>query len=170
MLDHFEPSQIEDETLRQQFIVLVNLLEKALSENSLLKDENATLKDEITKLKGGQGRPPFGSSKAKAKSNDPLAQFKQPKPPSAASSHAAKAPSRKAAKNAKLTPDRVETLELEWATLPKDAQFKGYQEVVVQDVKFEATTILFRRAKYYSPAQTMAYTAALPSGYNAERS
>ena len=79
MLDQFDPSQIEDEALRQQFIGLLNLLEKALSENKQLKEETATLKDEITRLKGGQGRPPFAKGKAKTKNNDPLAEFKKPK-------------------------------------------------------------------------------------------
>lgn len=168
MLDHFDPSQIQDEALRQQFSLLVNLLEKALSENTQLKEEIATLKDEITRLKGGQGRPPFEPGKRKRKNNDPLAEFKQRKPSPAASSEADKDRSRKASKNANLTPDRVETLEMDKAALPKDVQFKGYEEVLVQDVKFETTTTLFRKAKYYSPAERMTYTASLPTGYSGQ--
>ncbi len=166
MLEHFDPSQIEDEALRQHFIVLVNLLEKALSENTQFKDEIAALKDEITRLKGGQGRPPFGSSKAKTKNNDPLSEFKPPK-----SSHSVlsdKDCSHKDSKNAKLTPDRIEILEMDRTTLPKDAQFKGYEEVLVHHVKFEATTVLFRKAKYYSEGERMTYTASLPSGYSGQ--
>ena len=165
MLDQFDPSQIEDESLRQQFIVMVNWLEKALAEIRQLKEENAALKDELTRLKGGQGRPPLPLSggKSKAKNDDPLAEFKLRKPPTPASPH--KDHSRKDSKNAKLVIDRVEILKLDKAELPKDAVFKGYEEVVVQDVKFEATTILFRRAKYYSAEQSMSYTAPLPTGY-----
>ncbi len=62
MLDELDPSQIEDPVLRQQFMALINLLEKALSENTLLKVEVQRLKDEITLLKGGQDRPPFKST------------------------------------------------------------------------------------------------------------
>ncbi len=163
MLDEFDPTQIEDESLRQQIIPLVNWLEKALAENRQLKEENATLKDELTRLKGGQGRPPLAPSKSKAKNDDPLAEFKNRKPPNPVSS--AKDRSRKDSKNAKLVIDRVETLKIDKAELPKDAVFKGYEEVLVQDVKFEATTILFRKAKYYSAEHNMAYTAPLPSGY-----
>lgn len=166
MLDQFDPSQIEDEALRQQFIVLVNWLEKALTENRQLKEEIAALKDELTRLKGGQGRPPLTGSKSKAKNDDPLAEFKNRKPPTIASPH--KDRSRKDTKNAKLVIDRVETLGLDKASLPPDAVFKGYAEVVVQDVKFEATTILFRKAKYYSAEQSMAYTAPLPAGYSGQ--
>jgi hypothetical protein len=166
MLDQFDPSQIKDEILRQQFMVLVNLLEQALAENHQLKEENAALKDELTRLKGGQGRPPFAKSTAKTKNDDPLAEFKLRKPPAPTSPD--KDHSRKDTKNAKLVIDRVETLGLDKASLPPDAVFKGYEEVVVQDVKFEATTILFRRAKYYSAAQSMAYTAPLPAGYSGQ--
>jgi cell division protein FtsB len=81
MLAQFDPSQIEDEALRQQFIVLVNWLEKALAENRQLKAEIAALKDENTRLKGGQGRPPLAGGKSMAKNDDPLAEFKQRKPP-----------------------------------------------------------------------------------------
>lgn len=166
MLDQFDPSQIEDETLRQQFIVLVNLLEKALAENRAQKEEIAALKDENTRLKGGQGRPLFAKNTAKTKNDDPLAEFKNRKPPTPAPQD--KDRSRKDSKNAKLTIDRVEILPLDKATLPKDAVFKGYEEVVVQDVKFEAITTLFRRAKYYSAEHNMAYTAPLPPGYTGQ--
>ena len=166
MLDQFDPSQIEDESLRQQFILLVNWLEKALAENRLQKEEIAALKDELTRLKGGQGRPPLAGSKNKAKNDDPLAEFKQRKPPTPTSQD--KDRSRKDSKNAKVVIDRVETLGLDKADLPPDAVFKGYEEVVVQDVKFEATTILFRKAKYYSAQHNMSYTAPLPAGYEGQ--
>ncbi len=63
MLDELDPSQIDDTLLRQQFVALINLLEKALSDNTMLKEENQRLKDEITRLKGGRGRPPFQPAK-----------------------------------------------------------------------------------------------------------
>lgn len=166
MLEQFDLPQIEDEALRQQFMVLVNWLEKALAENRELKEEIAALKDELTRLKGGQGRPPLSGGKNKAKNDDPLAEFKNRKPPTSASP--ARDRSRKDSKNAKLVIDRIETLKLDKAELPPDAVFKGYEEVVVQDVKFEATTILFRRAKYYSAEQSMSYTARLPTGYEGQ--
>jgi hypothetical protein len=153
MLDQFDPSQIEDEALRQQFMVLVNLLEKALAESRELKEENAALKDEITRLKGGQSRPPLDGGKNKPKKDDPLAEFKHHKPPTPAS--LPKDRSCKDSKNAKLSINRVETLKLDKAGLPEDAVFKGYEEVVVQAVKFEATTILFRKARCYSAEQNM---------------
>ncbi len=65
MLDEPDPTQIDDPTLREQFVALLNVLEKALGENSLLKVEVQRLKDEITCLKGGQGRPLLNQLKTK---------------------------------------------------------------------------------------------------------
>jgi len=36
--------------------------------------------------------------------------------------------------------------------LPVDAEFKGYEEVVVQDIKLTTDNVLFRKQKYYSPS------------------
>jgi len=157
MLDELDPSQIDDPVLRQEFVALINLLEKALGENSLLKVEVQRLKDEIIRLKGGQGRPPFQP----AKNHSSLSSEKD-------RSEAAPGytrPPKKEPKNAKLTIDRTETLKVDRQSLPQDAVFKGHQEVIVQDVLFQTETILFRKEKFYSPSQRLTYTAALPQGY-----
>jgi hypothetical protein len=46
--------------------------------------------------------------------------------------------------------------------LPADAQFKGYETVVIQDLIFKAETICFERAKYYSASTGKTYLAPLP--------
>lgn len=77
-----------------------------------------------------------GFSKGKSKSNDdPLAKFKQRKP--SAPSTSDKNYSLKESKNAKLTVDWVETLEICRASLLHGIHFKGYKEVLVQNVKFQ---------------------------------
>ena len=52
--------------------------------------------------------------------------------------------------------------------LPADAQFKGYKEVVVQDIVFKPNNIKFLKEVYYSPAENKTYLAELPSGYDGE--
>jgi hypothetical protein len=52
--------------------------------------------------------------------------------------------------------------------LPKDAKFKGYDRVVVQDIKFEAHNTLFLKEKYYSTSLNKSYLAPLPPGYEGE--
>ena len=51
MLDELDPSQIEDSLLRRQFVALINLLEKALSENTHLKRRTSLLKTKLPALK-----------------------------------------------------------------------------------------------------------------------
>lgn len=157
MLDELDPSQIEDPALRQQFVALINLLEKALSDNTLLKEENLRLKDEIRCLKGGQGRPPFKPAK-----NQPSLSCEKERGDAAPGYTR---PPKKDSKNARLTIDRTEILKVDRQSLPRDAQFKGHEEIIVQDVVFQTETILFRKEKFYSPSQRLTFTAQLPQGY-----
>lgn len=59
-------------------------------------------------------------------------------------------------------------LEVEADLLPEDAEFKGYEEVIVQDLKIETDNVRFRKKKYYSPSEGKTYTAPLPSGYEGQ--
>ena len=52
--------------------------------------------------------------------------------------------------------------------LPPDAVFKGYEDVVVQDVIFRTANVLFHKEKFYSPSQHQTYLASLPQGYRGQ--
>ena len=41
-------------------------------------------------------------------------------------------------------------MEIDPGSLPADAQFKGYADVVVQDIRLGTDNVLFHKAKYYS--------------------
>jgi len=64
--------------------------------------------------------------------------------------------------------DREEILKYPLELLPADAQFKGYEEVIVQDIKLTTDNVLFRKQKYYSPSEGKTYLAKLPLGYEGE--
>src|SRR5262249_7527918 len=57
---------------------------------------------------------------------------------------------------------------VERSQLPEDAQFKGDEEVVIQDIAFHTDTIKFRRETYYSKSQKRSYLAPLPAGYTGQ--
>ena len=59
-------------------------------------------------------------------------------------------------------------LKVEHERLPQDAQFKGYEEVIVQDIDFRTENIKFRKEKYSSPGQKQTYLADLPAGYKGQ--
>jgi len=59
-------------------------------------------------------------------------------------------------------------LQVDRAVLPADAQFKGYEEVVVQELCITTDNVKFRKEKFYSPSTGKTYLASLPSGYAGE--
>lgn len=52
--------------------------------------------------------------------------------------------------------------------MPEDAEFKGYEDVIVQDVVFHTDNILFHKEKFYSPSEQKTYLADLPQGYEGQ--
>src|SRR5439155_21626277 len=71
-------------------------------------------------------------------------------------------------KQARLTITREEVCRCDPATLPPDAVFKGYEDVVVQDVCITAAVIRFRKEKFYSPHAGQTFLAPLPAGYHGQ--
>lgn len=59
-------------------------------------------------------------------------------------------------------------LDLDRATLPPDAQDKGYEAVVVQELRIATENVRFLRKKYYSASRGKTYLAPLPDGYCGE--
>ena len=161
MLEDLDLSAIGDERIRQGFVLLLNLVEELKRENGELRAENQRLRDENNRLKGEQGKP-------KIKANTPKP------PPSTPSNYSSEKQRRtprewkKGSKTDQIRIDREQTLELDRTTLPEDAEFKGHEDVVVQDVVFGTDNILFHKEKYYSPSQAETYLAALPVGYEGQ--
>ena len=59
-------------------------------------------------------------------------------------------------------------VQVEHERLPPDAEFKGYEEVLVQDIDFRSENIKFRKEKYYSPGHKRTYLAEMPAGYQGQ--
>jgi hypothetical protein len=135
---------------------LLNLVENLEQENQELKRQNQQLRDEINRLKGEQGKPNIKPNKNKPGQYSSEKERKKPK---------------KRKKRSKK--DRIETHEsrvcyVNKSLLPMDAQFKGYDPVVVQDIEFKAHNTLFLKEKYYSSSLNRSYLAPLPPGYEGE--
>jgi hypothetical protein len=74
----------------------------------------------------------------------------------------------KRGKPARIAPDRTQQAVVDPASLPPDAEFKGYEEVLVQDVVIGTDNVLFRKEKWYAPSTGQTYLAPLPLGYQGE--
>ena len=158
MLEGFDPHTIQDiEGARQALLRLLDLVEELAGENRQLREELQQLRDENNRLKGEQGQPtvkPNQPSAAKCR-RDYSSERERRKPRER----------KTASKVSQIKVDREEVVQVAPAELPPDAKFEGYEDVVVQDIKFETDNIRFRKEKFYSPAQGKTYLAELPAGY-----
>lgn len=135
---------------------LLNLIETLQQENLTIKNQNQKLRDEINRLKGEQGMPKIKPNKNPPKQYSSERERKEPKKRE-----------KHCKKDCIKTHDK-QICRVDKSLLPKDAQFKGYDSVVVQDVKFEAHNTLFLKEKYYSPSLNKTYLAPLPPVYDGE--
>src|SRR3989442_2183347 len=151
MLEEFDPNTIEDEGLRQVFQYLMNLVESLSAKVAEQAEEIQRLRDENNRLKGEQGKPKIRPNKARADLSSEKERRKSK-------------PHHKANKQASIQIDRVEVVKVAPQDLPADAEFKGYVDVVVQDLDVRTDNIQFRKEKYYSPSHKQTYLARLPAG------
>ena len=129
---------------RRAIVQLFNLTEDLQTTIRQLRDENQRLRDENNRLTGEQGKPDIKPNK--------------PPTPPVSSDHSSEAERRKPRawhKESKL--DRIpinheETVRVDPALLPADAEFKGHEDVVVQDILIQTANVLFHKEKYYSPS------------------
>lgn len=157
MLSDFDINSITDLDEAIDFIrKLINLLETLNQQILELKRQNQELRDEIKRLKGEQGKPNVKPNKKKPKQYSSEKERKKSKK------------RKKRGKKDRIKIHKTQICSLDKSLLPKDAQFKGYDRVLVQDIKFEAHNTLFMKEKYYSPSLKKAYLAPLPAGYEGE--
>jgi len=125
-----------------------------------LRHEKQQLRDELNRLKGEQGQPKLKPNKkpASREAGNYSSERERYKPKAR----------HKASKKAALKIDREEVARVEPSRLPTDAEFKGYKEVIVQDLKIETDNVRFWKEKYYSPAEQKVYVAELPAGYEGQ--
>lgn len=158
-LENFDPNCIQDlESARRAIVILLNLVESLAAEKRALREENQSLHDEIHRLKGVTRKPLVNA-------NRPTQD--KPAPPNFSSEKERQVPQawRKSPKLAAIKIDREEVCKIDPSQLPGDAIFKGYEPVVVQDLKITTDNSRFWKAKYYSPSENKSYLADLPSGY-----
>jgi hypothetical protein len=151
-------AQIADPTLRRLIGRLLDRIEEVQAENAALREENQRLRDELARLKGLPPRPTFPTRSPSRLVTDHSSEHERHAP----------TPRQRRRKVDALVIHRRETLECDPATLPPDAQFKGYVEVTIQDVVLRADNVVFRRAKWYSPTTRRTSLAPLPPGYHGQ--
>ncbi|MDQ2996358.1 MAG: transposase [Chloroflexota bacterium] len=156
MLDDLDLSSIADDRMRELVVRLLNIIETVTADLRTAQAENQRLRDAIARLKGEQGQPPIKPNTPSAPAPDHSSERERHRP----------AERVKQGKRDQIVIDRTEPLAVDPAILPPDAQFKGYEEVVVQDVVIRTDNVLFRKEKWYAPSTGQTYLAPLPAGYH----
>lgn len=159
MLDKLNPQLIQDvEGARQAIIHILNIVEELKQENVALREENQRLRDENNRLKGEQGKPAIKASKKGGNhSSEKERQGKKERPKR-----------KKRRPHREVVIDREEKVRVPANELPADAEFKGYEAVVVQDLVIKTDNIRFLKEKWYSASEQRSYMAKLPAGYQGQ--
>jgi hypothetical protein len=156
---HTETASLSAPKTKDVFNGLLNLIDRLYSENESLREENQRLKDEVNYLKGEQGKP---NIKANTRKNDHSSE-QQRKGNDDSNKGAKKKKRQRKPKLANVKVDREQICPIDKSILPKDAQNKGYSDIVIQDIKIITDNVKYRREMYYSPSKNKTYLGELPS-------
>ncbi|MGA9223593.1 MAG: transposase [Pseudomonas graminis] len=158
MLDDLDLAGIQDERARALIVRLLNLIEDLSADLRAAQEEIQRLRDENNHLKGEQGKPTVKPNAAPPASTDHSSERERRQPTERV----------KRGKRATISVDREQTLPVDPASLPADAEFKGYEDVLVQDLVIRTDNVLFHKEVFYSPSLGKSYRAPLPRGYSGE--
>jgi hypothetical protein len=164
-LRDLDPDTIPDPGLREVFVLLAALVEQTVAEGAALREEIRQLKDEIRRLKCQPRRPHFPGPPAGRPFINPIQDHSSERERRAGEG---KKQRKKCRKLDRILIDRTETPKIDRSSLPPDARFKGYEEVVVQDLIVRTNNVRFRLAKFYAPSTGKTYRAPLPPGYEGQ--
>ena len=167
-----EIAQLESGAAQAIVKKLLHIIERLAGANNTLAGENQKLCDEINRLKGEQGKADIKANKKKDGDISSEAERKE------AESNAKKdlgtageteedaAGTKKRQREAKLPKiqiDREQICPLNKDGLPDDLEFKGYEDVVIQNLIITTDNVKYRREVYYSPSQHQSYRGELPA-------
>ena len=137
LLQTIDPKEIAEEQMRQTVEILLNLIEQLNLKVIELETENQKLRDENNRLKGEQGKPDIKANKKKGLKKDYSSEKERKKSKNY----------RKSSKKTEIKIDRSEIVEYTPEKLPEDAEFKGYQEVIVQDIVLKTDNVPHPKAE-----------------------
>lgn len=158
MLADLALHSIVEERTRELVRQVLNLLEDVRAALRAAQAENQRLHDAINRLKGEQGMPTIKANKPPQPSQDHSSEHERRKPKGWS----------KGNKTTRLPIDRDQVVTVAPASLPPDAECKGYEAVVGQDILFRTDNVLFHKAQFYSPSQPHISLAPLPQGYSGQ--
>jgi hypothetical protein len=140
-------------TLKTVLNEAMNLINTQHQQIQQLIKQNQDLKDEINRLKGEKGKPGIlpNTNKGLDISSEKHTQ--------------AKKEWKKESKKDIIKIDNKVHCPIDRDLLPADAQFKGYDKVISQDIIFKRNNTEYIVEIWYSPSQKKTFRSALPASY-----
>jgi len=124
MIDNIDLSKIQDENARELIKRLLNLIEKLSADLRDAQNEIQRMRDEVNRLKGEQGKPKIKGNTPKLVPTNHSSEKERSKPHER----------RRRSKKAEIHINEEKVVTVDPAIMPEDAKFKGYEDVVVQDI------------------------------------
>lgn len=152
---HINPNELNDiNGLKAALNLTLNYIDTLHQQIQQLAKQNQELKDEINRLKGEKGKPGIlpNINKAPDISSEKHTQSK-------------KEWKKKSKKDIIKIDNRVHC-PIDRDILPADAQFKGYDKVISQDIIFKRNNTEYIVEIWYSPSQKKTFRSALPASYS----
>jgi len=154
---NFRPDIPDEGSPSGSLPILINLVENLSEENEQLKIDNQKLRDEINRLKGEQGKPNIRGNKGGNKDKNLSSEEERKK-------RKGKKKKKSKRKKAKIAIDRTEVRKVDRSKLPADAEFKGYDCVVVQEILIKTDNVEYQKEVFYSASENRTYMGELPIG------
>jgi hypothetical protein len=167
-----ETAQLENSEGQSLVKKLLNIIERLASSNNTQEIELQRLRDEINRLKGEQGKPDIKANKKKDGDISSEAERKEAEANAkkdietgdgeSGENTDKKKKRQRESKLPKIIISREQACPLDKTDLPDDLIFKGYDDVVVQELIIKTNNIKYRREVYYSPSNNKTYRGELP--------
>ncbi len=158
MLAHIDLNAIADGNARMLIQELLNLVEDLAGDLRDAREEVQQLRDEVNRLQGEQGKPDVKGKTRKTRAQPHSSERERREPRER----------QQRSKKAQVHVGRETVLRVDQETLPEDAEFKGYEEVIVQDLVVKTDNVRFKKEKYYAVSTGKTYLATLPPGYQGQ--
>jgi len=131
-------------------IILLNLVESLWLQSEKQANQIRELKDEINRLKGEKGGPIFRPNKE----SDQKGRGKDKKPRNKNN--------KKGGKKGTIIIDKTEFCNIDRSILPPDAEFKGYEEHIHQDLEVKVINTLYKIEIFHSKKNNKTYRGEVP--------
>ena len=167
-----EIAQQENSATQAMVKKLLNIIEKLFGKIVSLENELQEAHNEINRLKGEKGKPDIKGNKKKDGDISSETERKEAEAKAnvdvgsgdgeASGDAGGKKKRHREPKLPKIKIDREQICPLDKEGLPDDLEFKGYEEVVVQNIIITTDNVKYRREVYYSPSEHKSYLGELP--------